>query len=702
MKYPDPKLFGSLTSCSREVSEFMYGINDDSGELAGKDDVLKESVNMEFAGETFRTRKGFYAKEESRTVPGFYDNEVYIPFTVSDTVCFLNSKPLHIACCCTGDISEATLYFSLVDSEGNISPAGNIVFPRASSEQFFIPQSVFFITTQKIRGSGVFAFVYRKSGAEVICEIYEAANDFSDWLNVSDSCYVPIISINGRGEDYDMAVLNGGVSFPDPRRLEELNLLTGKYKCYFTSDGFSAYFRLPYGNLPDISSLNCRIYTAPDEYTEWTIGALSNHCYATLLGETVHLYLDRTLGILRFWKSPENYSVPYMERCKLNNIVVTAYTDNDEFFESIMSSKASVSLDNHIYCYGNALKSNCVFCAKTTTPLYFPKSSKLFLGDGATPVTALRVQNGKLIAFKPGETYRITTSSENDDGKEIDLPEATAYLKGDVLRAQTIDNGIGCSNASTIRLCGSRLVWLSSDGAVYALATTTYGNTTNIFRVSQPLGSRLKGALADAQTVFAVTNGGQYLLFVDKTVFVMNHRSRAFGYAKAYYAHDDDIKSPAWYVWTLPEGMAFTGGAVVDGAPILTSFLSDNLSYYISVQGNDCTDSFLSVDEGDIVTVSQPVHSGFKTKLFDLSAGRRFKRLDRLLLYSHIPCHATLTLSDGKKQLVQKINLPGDFDYLSLPGGIPNFALLSVSLFSEEPLNIGSVLMICKTLSKKV
>ena len=700
MRYPDPALCEGLKTESKTVFEYMYGINDDTGDTAGKDDVLKDCVNMEYTGKTLTTRAGFRAKADSLFSPDEFTDTVYLPFTVTDTVCFINGKPENLAYCCTGDVSRATVYFFLTDSDGNISPAGSIVFSRIDYSHFYIPRNVFFTVSRKSRGSGVYAFIYRKSGDDVLSGVYEASSDFSEWLSSADSYYVPVISVNGRGNHYDMAHTAINLNLPEPKRVEDLNVLTGKFRCYFTSDNFSCYFRLPYGDLYEYGSLNCRIYTEPDEYTEWNILPLETHASATFLGETVHLYLDRSLGLLRFWKSPEDYSVPMMPNCKLNNIAVTAQTAPDEFLDALMTSKGSVNLNNRIYLYGNQERGNCIFCAKAGNPFYFPKNSKLFLSDGTTPVTSLKVQNGKLIAFKPGETYRVVTSAENENGVEADLPDGSVYLKGDVMTAQTIDNNIGCSCPETVRLCGNRLVWLSNDGAVYALATTTYGNTTNIFRVSQPLGGRLRDALKTAEKVFAVTNGGQYMLFADKTVFVMNHRVRGFGYMKSYYAHDDDIKSPAWYVWTLPDETCFCGGAVVDGSPVLISSFGEGLYFYTSVPDGDC-DSAIFLSDGEIKTVNVPYGSGFTTKYFDMDAPHLAKRLTKILVSSSSPARATLMLFDGVRRYSRTVSLTGGADFLSLIGGVPHFKRIGVSLYSRTALTVESVSLIYKISGKR-
>ena len=698
MKYNIPKEQGRLKTEVLNISDFCYGINDDSGEIATEGDLLKDCVNMEYISKTLSTRKGFKAKEDSLVSPGVYDETVYLPLTVTDTVYFENGVPKNLAYYCTGYADAATLYFYLADGDGNISPVGDIEFNRTDAEHFYIPQNVFFIVAQQSKGNGVYAFVYRKSGDDFAFEAYEAKEDFEEWENVSNTYYVPIVLVNGRGEQYNLAQIYYGVSYPEPRKPEELNIYNGKYMCYFTSDDFSVHFRLPYGNIPLLETFSCRVYTSADSYTEWSVPPAADYATATLLGESIRLYIDRTLGVARFAKGSADYSVPRMENYGLNNIVFTSYVETDEFFEAIVSSKGAVSLNNRIYCFGGRKKRNCIFCSKSNNPFYFPVSSKLFLGDGATPVTALKVQNGKLIAFKPGEVYRVITAAENESTVTVDLPQARTYIKGDTLSAQTIDNRIGCLSADTIRLCGNRLVWLAGDGEVYALATTTYGNTTNIFRISQPLGGRLKSALALIGNAFAVTNGGQYMLFVGETVFVMNHRVRGFGYSKTYYAQDDEIKSPAWYIWKLPENRSFFSGEVVNGAPVLVSLLNDGLCFYTSVLDGK-TDTHLVKENGEIECVSTPFSSGLTTKLLDCGVRHKLKSLYSLLLSSFKESLINLHISDGKRSYKKKFQTEKGFSYIPFECGIPEFRLLSLSLWSDEAMAIESLDIICKTLS---
>lgn len=700
MRYPKLKEDKSSRDSTLTVREFDYGINKEAGKWASEDCVLEDCVNMDYEADTLKTRKGFSAVENSLIEPEEWDDEVYIPFTITPTVYYKNSKAYNLAYCCNGDISEARLRFFLVDSQGNKQSAGRINFHRVMYNEFYIPDNVFFLVTDGIDGIGVFAFISRWSYGTHYCAVYEASQNFTSWSETTQNFYVPTVLINGRGERYDAAHTLGDFNYPEPEHTEELNLLTGKYKCYFTTDGLSSYFRLPYGNLMQYGTFSCRLYLSADTYVQWDISGDYTSNTQTVYDQQITLFLDRTLGVLRFCTPTDDYHVPLIPGCKLNNIVVTATTTENICPNAVISSKGLVSLNNRIYLFGNSEKKNCIYSAKLSNPFYFTDSAKLYIGDGASAVTSLKVQNGKLIAFKPGETYRVITSFNDDSTKKLAvLPENIFYVKSDTLSAQTIDTNIGCPYPKTLRLCGSRLVWLAADGKVYALATTTYGNTTNIYRVSQPLGDSLALKLIGARNIFAVTDSGKYILVIDNTAFVMNFRVRGFGYSRTYYSKDDTLKSPAWFVWTLPEASTICGGEVVDGGAVFFSFLTP-IAYYTSVLSGD-TDNSVVYEHFDYVNCTSPVESGFKTKYFDFSRPDLNKRLDCVFINGGSTSDTTLTLSDGAADFIRTVHLTEGGKTVRLFAGMPACEGVSLKISSKSPFWVRNIVLKHKLLSDK-
>lgn len=699
MRFPGLKSDKLLSDKTLKVSEFQEGINDEAGRWANKDCVLQDSVNMNYTEDALKTRSGIRAVEESLTGPEEIDDTLYLPFTVTDTVYYKNSKPYNLAYCSTGYDAGTKLRIFLVDSSGNIQSAGSILFNRIDSSTYYVPKKVVFVVAGEMSGNGVFAFIECRNGQSMYCEIYEATENFASWQIASNSIYVPTVLINGRGEQYEAAASLGDFSYPEPEQLEEMNYLTTRFKCFFSSDGLSSYFRLPYGNLIGYPSLVCRLYYSADSYVQWSIPGYTTSNTQTVNGQQITLFLDRTLGLLRFCTPTDDYHVPIMPSCKLNNIMVIAGTNDNDNINAVVSSMGSVMLDNRVYFYGSGVKRNCIYCAKISNPLYFPESAKLYLGDGASAVTSLKVQNGKLIAFKPGETYRVITSFKDDIIKKAVLPTNTIYMKPDALSAQTIDNNIGCPYPETVRLCGSRLVWLARDKRVYALATTTYGNTTNIYKVSQPLGDRLGEALKTAQTVFALTDSGKYILAVDKTAFVMNFRVRGFGYSRTYYSKDDTLKSPAWFVWKFNSNTAFYGGEVIDGGAVFLSCVN-TMSYYLSIiAGRD--DTVIGYKNGQYNAEEFPVTSYIKTKSIDFGNTSRLKRLDCIFVNGKSEDTVSLTIRDGNSSISLPANFKEISDYIKIGAGMPVCNEVSAEISCQKPFYIRNIVLKYKLLSDK-
>ena len=137
------------------IDQFSLGIDDEKGGFAEGGAVLDDCLNMACENEKLSTRKGFRANADSIMEPGEYESIVYIPFTVTETVYYKNLKPYNLAYLCLGDIVFANLKFFLVDSEGNITPAGGIIFNRVDSTTFNIPKNVFFMLAKSLSGIGV-------------------------------------------------------------------------------------------------------------------------------------------------------------------------------------------------------------------------------------------------------------------------------------------------------------------------------------------------------------------------------------------------------------------------------------------------------------------------------------------------------------------------------------------------------------------
>ena len=109
-----------------------------------------------------------------------------------------------------------------------------------------------------------------------------------------------------------------------PKFLEAQNILTGRFKSYFTSDGQSNAFRLPYSGLAN-ETVMCRIYINLTKYTDWTILSNSTSDTQTFYNSAITMNVDRSKGMIYFTTSDgADYPIPIMSMYHENNICVRA------------------------------------------------------------------------------------------------------------------------------------------------------------------------------------------------------------------------------------------------------------------------------------------------------------------------------------------------------------------------------------------
>ena len=284
--------------------------------------------------------------------------------------------------------------------------------------------------------------------------------------------------------------------------------------------------------------------------------------------------------------------------------------------EEIIGSKGAAVFGSHAYFYGNSEKPNEVYSCRISNPLYFPSASKTEIGSVDQPVVAAAHQNGKLVAFKQSEIYKINLAAGNTVSRAIsENYDKDTFIIGDSLSSESISMKIGTTFGKTVAECAGQLIWLGSDGNVYTLEATTYGSEKNIFELSYPISSEIKKALAENATgkePFAVSTGGYYYLFINDAVFVCDCRINNFGYAKRYAA--ENIGSAGWYIWKTPS-LNITGAQICE-EPVFCGKTDGNIDYLSSLS-ESVADTIPETDENGAVAEKRlPVKSSFTTAFY--------------------------------------------------------------------------------------
>lgn len=639
-----------------KMPELSGGIalNEDPSVIDGSH--LADCNNVWFRQGLLTTRPGISASEGDLFCKfDKYEPDCVIDYTFTDTYAEYNGSQYRIAYCVTGDLlSYSDIKILLVGPFGEKKSIGSIHYGRVSWDSFSMPEHLFFAVCKPKAGCGIYAFVSYKDTYDEnrkVHEIYECSADMTSWYRHDyTKYYQPVLYINGRGNRYGTSA---AAYAGEPTELEQPNLLTGAFRVYFSSDGYSSSFQLPVSGLDEDKNVICRVYENRNQYTAWTIEPNKTSETVRFLGVDITMKCDRVTGEINFYTADSEYSVPLMSKFLGNNIMVKAYkTEAENGAHKIIDSTQAINYGSHIVLCGNGVVPGEVYAARIDNPLYFPKSACISVGDITAPVTALSVQNDKLIAFKEREMYRImindggvytTNSYISDQSDEISFP--------DTLSMVGVHVNIGCDCPKTLKLCGSRLVWLDSKGTVYVLAMTTYGKENNVYEISSAITSQLKKYTPAAlKNSFAAENDGSYVLFVGsdtkaEEAFVMDYRVKSFGQSASYLGSNGADRSLAWYRWSFPEDYLMSSAAGTAKGLMIAARSKNGRLIYTSVLDGE-KDTILGVEGDEVKEYNYDIESSFTTKMYDFGLPQSKKNITALFLTASCDGRIDISLSD--------------------------------------------------------
>ena len=656
---------------------------------------LAQCKNMWHSGGLLRTRPGLYADENAllyRHGYGWDESECRI----TDTLILHGGVYRRVAYVkILEDDSIYSVHFYLLGDDGGIEPAGVIHYNRVSSDAFYAPENITVFTGAPVKGGGLYAFVTltdRYNESSSYCDVQEIGVDFVSWMKHT-GFYIPTIYINGRGNDYALASSHNQAYSAAPVELEAPNLLNGWFYAYFTSDGYSSSFRLPISSLSE-GLFTCRMNITPTSFCEWRILDGQNEDTQPFLSVSVTARLDREKGILEFISAGQPYPLPKMSRYFANNIKIMAYNAADNGFEKIVSCTSITQHNARIFLSGGRAK-NVVYSALSKNPLYFPLGATVSLGDDNSPVTALSVQNNRVVAFKQNELYSISLTAGGLFSKNSLLSDNPAlFLRDDRLKSNQINNRIGCFYPRTLTLCDGRLIWLGTDRAVYMLDSTISGNVTEI---SMPVSKVLQSASPAAlKRSFAVSFNGYYLLMIVEKGLIMDYRVRGYkntGRGAALRVAADPVP---WYLWEFPAGITMFDAYAADGVlrPVCCK-ANSNIIYLAQLKGD--RDIGLTAGGTKLVPEETVIESSFSTAYFDLGSFTEKKNITGLFLSAAGDGPLTITLKAPGCEVSHKIGLgegiTGLSDALTPIRLLPNMYAggLQLSVHSNAEFRLGAL-----------
>ncbi len=579
---------------SFNIPKFNGGVNYKNPSFKIENNQLSDAKNVWFKEESLQTRPGFSGDSEKAVkteIMGFTGD---LEYKITNTEVYIDGMYHRIA---TADvITDESAYYTyvyLVDLEGNIKPIGNIAFYRKSFNEFFVPINMLFYSGKSENGGGIFALVTVQNYYDTdqrYYYIYEIDKTLSEWSRIYDY-YVPTIYINGRGNLYDTARLLNGFSSLAPQTVESPNLLNGKFNAYYTSDGYSSSFRLPCTNIAN-DYVVCRIYYDSFDYVEWVIEPEWATATKTFSGVQVAATIDRSKGIVNFTCEGQDFPIQVMPKYYENNIRITAVKEIAGGFSKVVYSTCSVKNNSKLFLAGGE-SGNTVFVTSYENPLYFPQGSSGTVGNADSQITALSVQNDKILAFKPYEIYALdVTLGQNINEISLLRDNDSVFKKCDSIKVSQITNKCGCENKRSIAVCDNVNIWLGKDNCIYTLESVAGQKIVNL---SENVFEKMP--FYDKDITFAVGNEKHYILVCRNEIVVI------------------DLERKAAYFWTVPNEIVLHCGFYHEQKfRFLCSSVDSTIAYISTLCGEK--DKFMFYSQESICEGCKPIENAITTKYF--------------------------------------------------------------------------------------
>ncbi len=595
---------------SLRVERLDGGLNNSYDLKAIEDNQLSECKNVWFQKGALQTRMGLSCNPKKAIETEILGYSGENQYKIQNSGFYLNGEYKRIAT--AESFTDDYLYLCnvfLVGEKGNYEPIGKMSFFRTASEVFYVPINYLFYTGKPQTGGGIFAMVTVQNdyaNHEKYYRFYEISADFTEWNRIY-SFYIPTLYINGRGNRYEEARSNNKIANMSPKILESQNMLDGRFHAYFTSDGYSNSFRLPFTNLAS-DSITCRIYYTLVDYVEWQIKSDSMIDTKDFYGEKVKMEVDREKGTVYFSTENGKFAIPLMDMYNENNIKITATKEIENGMSKIIHSTCVLNHKSRIIVSGGE-NGNEIYATSYENPLYFPQSSVITVGSSDSLVTSLSAQDNKIIALKQNAVYALSLKEGNLINKISLLADNDKlFCEADSFSCYEISKQLGCENPDCTVVLNNNTIFMASDGQIYSLTSV---NGDKITCISKCLGENFENfKYAD----FAFGGNNKYIIFKQNRAFIADMKS---------------AEKPCWYYWDFSNDFKISGGFFYENTLyFLCAGKNSVLSYVASLDGDK--DTFLDYDDyGNIVKNDKGFKSEIITKHFTLS---RFKKYESVYL----------------------------------------------------------------------
>lgn len=557
MKYSKIKPMPNFT---KHIDSFK-GVNSANAlEFVGENQ-LSEAVNIWSPDGSLKNRPGLLNKN---SVLKRYDREYnYLRAYERNLPPFKALDYCKIGAICEARPSgHVSVCYYLSDKNGNRKMLEWFTYSVPSGGSMPNITNIMFVFGEKIMGSGIFTVLTVEVPTETAVErkifYFELDSNFEKWIEIDKKkFYTPVILRYGKGNNYAKALELGRYVGKDEETLEEINIVNGAFSAYYSCDGLSDTFYLPYNKVSmqkgEIVKIEYALSIA--ETKSVVFGENENYKEIDVFGKTVGIELDRVNGKFFFTHENEPYGYPITK--SENVLKVTAYKyDNDKAYELFSSNVSEIYFDDRLLRVGNFNSCNRLFYSGKDNHFYFNESASIPVGEKMYALTAVASQNRYLFLFKENEIYRLRMEESGYyDINEIINNKLKADLKTLKYTLMTVNSSIGCDCPKSIAFCTNRLVWYNSDGFVYCLYGTNSYTEGSVYVLSDDIANSLKEKPVDKTLVTATAFEGYYFLYINNKIYVMDALISGFRYLSGMKNTASKNGSLNWFVWEMPENV---------------------------------------------------------------------------------------------------------------------------------------------------
>ena len=627
-----------------------------------RENIAKGS-NFTFSDKGFVQRKALTTQEDKIMFDYSNGHSYYATVIPTETYVYVEGERAKVVILKEWDDIEdkiKILWFKLVFNDGRFKDIGSINLSGSSPKTSGKIDAFTIYSGASVKGCGIF-FIIKKSyiTGDVEGSVYELSKDQSQWIRLeSDDMYWPTVFFNGRGESYYMALNNDPTYKLDtPQYLESKNLLTGAFKSYFTTDGYSYSFSLPFDDLTN-EEVTCVYNYDREVQFIWTVKA--GHSVSesvSVEGKNVKLYCDREKGRMVF-RTTEGELYSLTRGKDANNIWFKAYkTDNHNILKvasmNISTQFSGKSSDCAMTVFaGSESYPSTVLWIDSNNPLYFPEVCHTEIGDIKEKITGLTAQKGHLLAFKETQVFKGNFISS--EGYQIEGVLGGVKGSGSIKESKVAFDLIASLSSMpmprTVKEIGGTVFFATVDGGVYALK----GEGGKISEISP------NGTFSEPS--FAALDEGNYILFTGE---------------KSYLLWDTkSLKLPIWFEQKYPAKVL--DSANLSPNPVFfctTGYEYSPIIYNLLVKGEK--DGYFRFNNDNTVSFKeQRINSNLELGLIKDSFS--YNRLCRLTLTGESFFGINLLVKNGETLLFAR----------SFPNMLKKIEALCGGVFSELFLGV--------------